>query len=174
MKEGLWRIVTGEVAPSGSASEQAKIAARKDRALASIVLSVDTSLLYLISDLQDPVVVWRKLAGQFEKKTWATRLDLRRKLHLLQLKDGQSAQAHIKVMTELFDSLAVAGEDVSEENHVVYLLASLPESYNVLVTALKANEDVPKFEVVTEHILQQERKSKEKGQNGEGVLITHR
>ena len=175
MKEGLWRIVTGEeVAPGDSASEQAKFAARKDRALATIVLSVDTSLLYLIRDPQDPVVVWRKLAGQFEKKTWATRLDLRRKLHSLQLKDGQSAQAHIKVMTELFDSLAVAGEDVSEEDRVVYLLASLPESYNVLVTALEANEDVPKFEVVTERILHQERKSKEKGQNGEGVLITHR
>ena len=77
-------------------------------------------------------------------------------------------------MTELFDSLAVAGEDVSEEDRVVYLLASLPESYNVLVTAVEANEDVPKFEVVTEHILHQERKSKEKGQNDEGVIITHR
>ena len=90
MKEGLWRIVTGdEVAPTGSASEQSKFAARKDRALATIVLSVDTSLLYLISDPQDPVVVWQKLANQFEKKTWATRLDLRRKLHSLQLKDGE-------------------------------------------------------------------------------------
>ena len=89
MKEGLWRIVTGEeVAPGSSASEQAKFAARKDRALATIVLSVDTTLLYLISDPQDPVVVWRKLAGQFEKKTWATGLDLRRKLHLLHWKMG--------------------------------------------------------------------------------------
>ena len=101
-------------------------------------------------------------------------MDLRRKLHSLQLKDGQSAQTHIKAMTELFDSLAVAGEDVSEEDRVVYLLASLPESYNVLVTALEANEDVPKLEVVTERILHQERKSKEKGQNGDGVLITRR
>ena len=80
------------------------------------------------------------MAGQFEKKMWATRFDLRHKLHSLQLKDGQSAQAHIKVMTELFDSLAVAGEDVSEEDSVVYLLASMPESYNILVTALEANE----------------------------------
>ena len=163
MKEGLWKIVTGEkVAPTGSAAEQSKFSARRDRALANIVLSVDTSLLYLIKDPTDPVVVWGKLAGQFEKKTWATRLDLRRKLHSLQLKDGESAQTHIKVMTELFDSLSVAGETVSEEDRVVYLLASLPESYNILVTALEANEDVPNFEVVTERILHQERKSKEK------------
>ena len=78
MKEGLWRIVTGEeVAPTGNAAEQSKFAARRDRALDNIVLSVDTSLLYLIKDPTDPVVVWGKLASQFEKKTWATRLDLR-------------------------------------------------------------------------------------------------
>ena len=51
MKEGLWKIITGEqVAPTGSAAEQSKFAARRDKALANIVLSVDTSLLYLIKD----------------------------------------------------------------------------------------------------------------------------
>ena len=60
MKESLWKIVTGEgVAPTGqNAAEQSKFAARKDRALASIVLSVDTSLLYLINNPTDPAVVW--------------------------------------------------------------------------------------------------------------------
>ena len=80
---------------------------------------MDTSLLYLINDPTDPVVVWGMLASQFEKKTWASRLDLCRKLHSLQLKDGESAQTHIKVMVELFDSLSVAGKIVSEEGHVV-------------------------------------------------------
>ena len=83
---------------------------------------------------------------------------------------------HIKAMTEIFDSLAVAGETVSEEDHVVYLLASLLESYNMSVTALEANEDVPKLGVVTERILHKERKLKDKGQNVEGasVMISHR
>lgn len=79
------------------------------------------------------------------------------------MKDGDSALDHIKVMTELFDSLAVAKETVSEEDQVVYLLANLPDSY-VLVTALKANEDVPKLEVVMERILHQERKSKDRSE----------
>ena len=83
-------------------------------------------------------------------------------------------QTHVKVITELFHLLAVAEEDVSEKDCVVYLLVSLPESYNVLVTALRANEDVPKLEVVTECILYQERRSKEKSQNGDSVLIIQR
>ncbi len=78
----------------------------------------------------------------------------------MKLKEGNSAQSHVKEMTELFDSFSVAGETVSEEDRVVCRLASLPDSYNVLVTALEANEDVPKLEVVTERILHQERKMK--------------
>ncbi len=86
---------------------------------------------------------------------------MRRKLHSARLRDGaDSAQEHIKLMTEIFDALTVAGETVSEEDRVVYLLASLPESYNVLVTALEASEKVPKLEVVTERILHQEESSK--------------
>ena len=73
MKKGLWRIVTGEeTAPTGSdtEAEQAKFTARKDRALATVVLSVNTSLLYLLGEPEDPVVMWKKLGDQFEKKTW--------------------------------------------------------------------------------------------------------
>ena len=97
-----------EPTPDGTdESVTAKFVARRDRALATVVLSIDPSLLYLLGDPQDPVVVWKKLARQFEKKTWATRLDLCRKLHSLRLKDGESAQEHIRVLTELFDALIV-------------------------------------------------------------------
>ena len=162
MKEGLWNTVNEETEPMTGAAEITKFRARRDKALATTVLSVDTALLYLISHPEDPAVVWKKLADQFEKKTWATRLDLPRKLHSIKLKDGDPAQEHIKTMTELFDALAVAGETVSGEDHVVYLLARLPDSYNVLVTALEASAEVPKLGVVTERILHQERKAKEK------------
>ena len=67
-----------------------KFVARRDRTLAIIVLSVETSLLYLIGDPEDPIVVWQKLADQFQKKTWANKLELQRKLYSLLLKDGDS------------------------------------------------------------------------------------
>ena len=75
-------------------------------------------------------------------------------------------------MTELFAFLSVAGEPVSEEDYVVYLLSSLPESYNVLVTALAANEEVPKLEVVTEGIIHQEWKAKDKSGTGVDHAMT--
>jgi len=48
----------------------------------------------------------------------------------LLLKDGDSVQEHIKVMTEIFNGLSVIGDPIAEEDRVVYLLASLPETYN--------------------------------------------
>ena len=74
MKEGLWKLVTGEETEPVDEGERAKFATGRDRALATVVLSGDPAILYLIEDPEDPVVVWKKLADQYEKKTWARRL----------------------------------------------------------------------------------------------------
>ena len=118
MKDGLWNIVNGtETAPAGGDEDRRrKFAARKDRALPTIVLSIEPSLLHLIGDPEDPIVVWKKLADQFQKKTWANKLELRCKLHALRLRDGDSVQEHIKAMTETFDGLSVVGDPVTNKD----------------------------------------------------------
>ena len=168
MKDGLWGIVNEtETAPSQTHGEKyAKFMSRRDRALATIVLSVQPSLLYLLGDPEDPVAVWKKLMDQFQKRTWANKLKLRRKHHSLRLKEGESVQMHVKVMTELFEGLSVIGDPVGEEDRVVHLLASLPEPFNMLVTALEANADVPRMDVVTERLLHVERKLKDREDSG--------
>ena len=165
MKDGLWGIVNETEHDPGTRDPDArkKFESRRDRALAIVVLSVEPSLLYLLGDPVDPVAVWKKLKDQYQKKTWANKLELRRKLYSLRLKEGESVQDHIKAMTEVFESLAVIDDPVSDEDKVVHLLASLPSSFDMLVTALEANsETVPKMENVTERLLHEERKLKEK------------
>ena len=161
IKDGLWGIASGSETAPVEAAEQAKFALRRDRALAIIVLAVDPSLLYLIgTDPKDPVAVWKAFEGQFQQNTWANKLELKRKLFSLRLADGGSVQDHIKTMTEIFDKLSAIDEPVKEEDRVVYILASLPECYNTLVTALEANPAVPALAVVTEHLLHEESKMK--------------
>lgn len=81
-------------------------------------------------------------------------------------------------MTEIFEALAVIGDAVTEEDRVVHLLASLPDSYDMLVTALEAqSENVPRWELVTERLLHEELKLKEKGlsrtdSDGRRALLT--
>ncbi len=127
---------------------------------------MDPSLLYLLGEPENPGAVWTRLEEQFQRKTWANKLHMRRKLYALRLKEGGSVNEHIKMMTEIFEALAVIGDAVSEEDRVVHLLASLPESFNVLVTALEAqSENVPKWAVV---ILHEQIKMSEKTSPGPG------
>ena len=78
----------------------------------------------------------------------------------VRLADGGSVQDYIKAMTEVFDELTVMDDPVKEEYCVVYLLASLSEHYNVLVTVLEASPEVPAFAVVTGRLLYEESKMK--------------
>ena len=43
---------------------------------------------------------------------------------------------------------------MEEEDSVVHLLASLPESFGILLTAQEAKTDVPKMDIVTERLFQ--------------------
>ena len=64
-------------------------------------------------------------------------------------------QKHVEILTMIFDELSIIdiGDLLGEENQVVHLLASLPESYDMLVTALEASPEVPKLEIITERLL---------------------
>ena len=176
VKNGLWDIVNGtETAPPEESDSYPKFKGWMDRALATIVLSVDPSLLYMIGDSEDPVAVWKLLSGQFQKATWANRLALRRRLHLLRLKEGESVQDHIKAITEIFNELSMIGDEVKVEDKVVWLLASLPDSFDMLLTALEACPEVPEMGTVVERLLHEERKLKEKDRtpckSGEGAFM---
>ena len=118
--------------------------------------------LFCLGEPEDPLAVWKKLSDQFQKKTWANKLGLRRRLYSLKLKEGDAVQEHIRQMMEIFEELAIICDPVNEEDRVVHLLASLPESYNMLVTALEANADVPQMAVVTERLLHEEKKQKDR------------
>ena len=71
------QVAKAEAEPLG------KFNTRWDKALAIIVLSVDPTLLYLVGDPTNPIEVWKKLADQFQKKTWANKLHLRKELYSL-------------------------------------------------------------------------------------------
>ena len=170
MREGLWSIVSGEEERPAAEenqrreSEEArrKFKIRYEKALTTIVLAVSPELLYLLNEPEDPVVVWNTLAKQFQKRTWANKLSLRRKLYNLKLKESQPVENHIKEMSEIFQELSIIGDPIEEEDRVVHLLASLPDKFSMLVTALESNAEVPSFEVVTEKIMHEERKLKDK------------
>ena len=179
IKEGLWNIVNGtKTELEGNANQRVKFMARHDRALAIIVLAMKPSLLYfhvVVQDPTDPVAVWKILADQFQHKTWANTLELKQKLFSLQLAEGGSVQVHIKLSSKICDELSAIGENISEKDRVVYLLAILPESYSTLVTVLEASAEVPSLAAVRERLLHEEMKEKSRSsqQSQEEALATN-
>ncbi|KAF2348243.1 Zinc finger CCHC-type [Trinorchestia longiramus] len=162
VKDKLWDIVQGTETISSTADEAArrKFESRRDLALATIVLGEDQSQLYLLGDPTDPVEVWRKLQNTFQKKSWANKFRLKKKLFNMKLENGQNLQDHLKVCVELFEELAIIGDAMEEEERVIILLSSLPDRFSTLVTALEAHEKVPVWEVVTERLLNEERRQR--------------
>lgn len=73
------------------AKRLAKFVAKQDKALAIVVLSVDTTFLYLLGDPVNLVKVWKTLGNHFQK-SWANKLELRRKLYSLKMKEGEPVQ----------------------------------------------------------------------------------
>ena len=71
-------------------------------------------------------------------------------------------QKHVKMLTEIFDELPIIGDPLGEENQVVHLLERLPESYDMLVAALKASAEFPKLEIIVERLLIEETKQRDK------------
>ena len=67
-------------------------------------------------------------------------MEIRRKLRSLRLNEDDSIQGRIKQMTEIFNALSVMKAPLLEEHEVIYVLASLPDSYGVLVTALEVSK----------------------------------
>ena len=58
---------------------------------------------------------------------------------------------HIKTKLQTFNELSIVGDAITDEDRVIYRLASLPESFDMLVTALESNPTVPKIEIGYEH-----------------------
>ena len=114
IKDGYLNIVSKTETVSTNAEARQKFMTRRGKALALIGLTLDPSLLYLIGNEDDPCKVWETLEGQFQRKTWANKLQLRKKLITLKLKEGGSVNDHIKEMTQTFESLSIMDAPVSE------------------------------------------------------------
>ena len=163
--KNVWKIVAGEETLANGASEELREAfeTRKNKAFYTIVLSIHPSLLWIISpDEEDPVVVWKKLKDMYQKDTFANKRELRKKLCTARLAEGGSANDHIKCLTQIFDELAVFDAPVEEDDKVTYLLSSLPDSYDVLVTALDAMDAVPTWTTVVEKVSALDKKKSKK------------
>lgn len=160
----LWGIVDGsETQPTeAAATSTAEYLKRKNRALSTIVLAVSPSLLYLIGEPEDPRAVWMKLEGHFQSSSWANQFSLRKKLYSMKMLEGTAVCEHVRSITELFDNLTAVGDTLKERDRVMIILSSLPKKFDVLITALQSNKEIPTWEEVVEKLTAEEMRQGER------------
>ena len=163
LAKDLWSFVDGTstLAEDASATTVAEFNKKKQRALSTIVLALDSSVLYLVTNTKTPQEAWQVLQKHFDRGSLANKIYLKKKLFRMQMKEGTPVAAHLKQMKELTDHLAIIGAPISEEDQVVTLLGSLPPSYATLVTALETSGDL-ELDMVQSALFHEEQKQESK------------
>ena len=77
-----------------------------------------------------------------------SKLALKRKLFGLRMAKGDDLSAHIDCFNQLITDLRKIEEEFSDENKVIFLLVSLPNSYDHLMTTLLHGSKAPGLEDV--------------------------
>ena len=164
IRENTWEIVNGseECPLQTDRDAYKKYCNRRDRALATIVLTLDPELLYLVENIDDPIQVWNKLGKNFQTKSVASKFALRKKLINTKFQDGTSIQSHVKIFSETFSNLAAIRDTLENDDKVFYLLCSLPERFDMIVATIENSDSLPDFEVVVQKLMEQDTKQRER------------
>lgn len=161
----LWSVVDGSetLADGAGAEAQSSFDKKCQKALSTLVLSISSSQLYLITSFDKPKDAWSALCSHFERNTLANKLFLKKRFFRMEMKEGTSVEKHLKSMKELSDQLATLGSVITEEDQVVTLLGSLPDSFSTLVTALEARVDEGlTLKYVQQSLVNEEQKMRER------------
>jgi hypothetical protein len=131
------------------------------------VLNLKDSQLVHVSSASSAIEVWERLQDYlYEAKGLANRLFLRRKLFTCQMIEGDTMIAHINKVKAMGEQLEAIGAGVSDDDLVMTLLSSLPESYGGLIVALESRADDLTPEFVISRLLHEETKRVEKNHVG--------
>ena len=97
-----------------------------------------------------------KLEEMYMMKSLTNTLFFWKQFYQLWMNEGQSVQEHLSNFQKNLTDLLSIGEKVEEKIRMLVLLASLPHSYESLVTALLVEKSTIKMDEVTTVILQNE------------------
>ncbi|KAF0730464.1 hypothetical protein Ae201684P_021936 [Aphanomyces euteiches] len=164
-EKDLWDIVSGleNWENQGDAAAQARYTKRQKKAFAVVRLSLENSQLSMVRSCKTAAEAWKRLEDHYEKKSLANKLYLRKNFFSCEMVEGSDMLKYINEMKTLSEQLEAVGAPVGEEDLVITLLCNLPESYEVLITALESRSDALPWEFVTSRMLHEEMKRNEQG-----------
>ena len=137
----LWDIVNGAdvLEEDATAEEKRKFRKQDNIALASICLSVTSSLQIYVRSAETGKEAWDCLAKHFQQKTLSRKIHLRRKLYSAKLSQNGDMIEHINNVKTIAEHLEAIGDPIAEHDLVIILISSLTEEFDFLITALETD-----------------------------------
>ncbi|VFQ60637.1 unnamed protein product [Cuscuta campestris] len=86
--------------------------------------------------LTDPVDIWDKLESRYKSKSLTSRLYLKKRLFGLQMAEEANFNGHLDEFNKITTELESIDVKIEEEDKALLLLASLPSSFDNIVTTL--------------------------------------
>lgn len=140
----LWKVVNGEEAPS----DTQRFLQRENRAYDRLSQGLPDTFLYLIRGFDHVKDAWTNLEDYFAEHINAQARTIRSELNSVRLSENGDINRHLDYMRSLSSDLNMMGCPVEEHVFIDLVLASLPRSYEMLVTALEVQEDLTWHKVV--------------------------
>ncbi len=106
------------------------------KTLGTIRKWVDISVFHHVAQETSAHVVWEKLAALYERKTTMNKAFAVRKLSNLKYREGRSIAEHLSDFQDLVNQLTTMEINFGDEVNALFLLGSLPDSWDTLVVTV--------------------------------------
>jgi hypothetical protein len=130
------------------------------QAKALMILHTADAYVKLLIGEPTAAKAWKKLEENFEKKSNARVIQLRKKLTSMKLMGRQTIAEYLGEIHEIKVDLEAAGQTVSDMELAVHALNGLPEEYTTLVEILEMGETELNLDIIQPKLMQREQKRK--------------
>ncbi|RYA47095.1 hypothetical protein DD606_23800, partial [Enterobacter cloacae complex sp. GF14B] len=105
-------------------------------ALSTIMLTLAESVYFNVADEMSAYQAWLKLSDLYEKQSAASQVYWLKKLVDLKMKEGTPMSNHLNEFNTIYSQLSAQGVKFDEPVRAMFLLITLPESWDTFRTAL--------------------------------------
>ena len=137
----LFRHADGSAeAPDEEAAADVKKAfeSAAKKAWTHICLAIEPEQQIHVRDTRSAKEAWDALKSQFARESILQKVRLRQQYYSCRFQNGSNMLEHINNLRSLHDQLKEMGVDIDDKELAMTLLASLPENFKPLITALDA------------------------------------
>lgn len=143
------------------------------KAASSIRLNLGDDVIHNVLDSETAEAIWKKLEGLYMRKNLTNKLYVKKQLYGLQMKEGTNLLEHLNAYNMLNSQLVGFGVKLEEEDKAILLLASLPSSFDHLVTTILYGKETVSLDEATSALLSHDKMRKDDSSStDQGLIVT--